>query len=160
MNCKTCLLSRLPLQTFKKLHHLPDPMLMSAMKTITNVFQIFFGKVTTEGHHPSRKLARKNLPGIPFNPSTQHALNTSLIIECTKCNKPLIAYARKKISIGRVRAFKRVTYDLLLVCRYSEEEELVGSKIFKEFHICQNLKCIDEVEVLYYSAGLTSCCSH
>ena len=42
----------------------------------------------------------------------------------------------------------------------SSAEELVGPENFKEFHIRQNLKCIDQVEVLYYIAGFTSCCSH
>ena len=85
---------------------------MSEMKAITKVFQTFWGKVTTEEHRPSRKLANKNSHGIPFNPSKQHAMNTSLIIKCTKCNKPRIVYVQKKISIERVQAFKRVTYDL------------------------------------------------
>ena len=128
------------------------------MKVITKNFQVFFGKVTTEEHCPSKKLGNKNSHGVPFNPSKQHALNTNLIIECTKCNKPRIVYAKKKISTGRVRVFKRVTYDLLLVYR-SSVEELVGPKNFIEFHNRQNLKCIDEVEVLYHSAGFTSYCS-
>ena len=101
-------------------------------------FSDFLGKVTTEEHRPSKKLANKNSHGVPFNPSKQHAMNTNLIIEC---NKPRIVYAQKKISTGRVRVFKRVTYDLLLVCR-SSVEELVGPKNFKEFHICQNLNAL------------------
>ena len=111
------------------------------MKAITKDFQICFGKVTTEEHHLSKKLANKNSHGVPFDPSKQHAMNTNLIIECTECNKPRIVYAQKKISTGRVRVFKRVTYDLLLVCR-SSVEELVGPKNFKEFHICQNLNAL------------------
>ena len=66
---------------------------------------------------------------------------------------------RKRYQPWCVRAFKRVTYNLLFVCG-SSLEELVGPKNFKEFHIRQNLKCIDQVEVLYYSAGFTSCCNH
>ena len=65
---------------------------------------------------------------------------------------------RKNMSAGRVRAFKRVIHDLLFVCGSSEE--LVCPENFKEFHICQNLNSIDQVEVLYYRAGITSCCSH
>ena len=52
---KTCLPPHLPLQTFQKLHHLPDPMLISAMKAITKVF----GKVTTVEHRPSKKVSQK-----------------------------------------------------------------------------------------------------
>ena len=99
--------------------------------------------MTTEEHSPSKKLANKNSDGVPFNLSKQYAMNTNLTIEYTECNKPRIVYAQKKISTGRVRVFKRVTYDLLLVCR-SSVEELVGPKNFKEFHIRQNLKCIDK----------------
>ena len=86
-------------------------------------------------------------------------MNANLIIECTECNTLRIVFVQKKISTGRVRVFKRVTYELLLACR-SRVEELVGPKNVKEFHISQNLKCIIEVEVLYYSAGFTSCWSH
>ena len=73
----------------------------------------------------------------------------NLIVECTECNKSRIVSAQKKVSTGSVRAFKRVTDDLSCVC------ELADSKNFKEFHIRQNLKCIDQVEVLYCSAGFT-----
>ena len=102
-----------------------------------------------------KKVSQKNSHRIPFNPSKQHAMNTNLIIECTECNKACVVYAQS----GRVRAFKRVTHDLSFVCG-SSVKELVGSEYFKEFHMRQNLKCIDQVEVLYYSAGFISCYSH
>ena len=66
---------------------------------------------------------------------------------------------QKKISAGLVQAFKRVAHDHLFVCG-SNIEELVGSVNFKDFHIRQNLKCIDQVVVLYCRAGFTSSCSH
>ena len=148
LNCKTCLLPCLPLQTFQKLHHLPDPMPDERNESNYKSFSDVFGNVTTEEHRHSKKLAKKIPLGIPFNPSKRHAMNANLNIECTKCNKPRIVYAQKKISAGRVRAFKRVTHDLLFVCGYSVEK-LVGPKNFKEFHIRQKLKC--------YSAGFTLC---
>ena len=59
MNCKTCLTPRLPLQAFQKLHHLPyqmpDERNEDHYKTCSDVF----GKVTTEEHHRSKKLAKK-----------------------------------------------------------------------------------------------------
>ena len=109
-------------------------------------------------HRPSKKLAKKNLHGISFNPSKQHAMNTNLIIKCTECNKLRIVYAQKKMSARQVQAFKWVAHYLLFICG-SSIKELVGPKNFKEFHIRQNLKSIDQVEMLYYSAGFTSCCS-
>ena len=125
LNCKTCLPPRLSLQTFQKLHHLADPIPHERNEGHYNCFSDVFGKTTAEEHRSSKKLAKKNSPGIPFNPSKQHAINTNLIIECTKCNKSRIVYAQKKIPVGRVRAFKRVTHDLLFVCG-SRVEELVG----------------------------------
>ena len=39
-------------------------------------------------------------------------------------------------------------------------QELVGPEKFTVFYIRQNLRCFDPVEILYYSAGYPSCCSH
>ena len=51
-NCKTCLPPRLPLQTFQKLHHLPDPMPDERNEGHYKTFSDVFGKVTTEEHRP------------------------------------------------------------------------------------------------------------
>ena len=117
LNCKTCLLPCLPWQTFQKLHDLLDPISDYHNEDHYKSFSYVFGKVTTEEHHPSGKLTKKKkkLDRIPFNPLKQHSMNTNLIIECTKCNKPHIVYAQKKISARCVQAFKRVTHDLLFV---------------------------------------------
>ena len=76
-----------------------------------------------------------------------------------KCNKPPIVYAQKKIPAGRIQVFKIVAQGILFFYG-SSVEELVGPENFKEFHIRQNLKCIDQVEVLKYREGFTSYRSH
>ena len=127
---------------------------MSAIKAITKFFQM-----STEEHRPSKMLPKKYSHGIPFNPLKQYAMNTNLIIQYIECSKARIVFLQKKIPAGRVRAFKKVTHDLLFVCG-SSVEELAGSKNLKEFHNPQNLKCIGQVGFLYYSVEFTSCCSH
>ena len=86
-------------------------------------------------------------------------MNTNLIIECTKCNKPHIVYAQKKISTGCVQAFKRVTHDLLFVLiwrkRISWPKEFQRVSDLSEFKVHWS-----SGEVLYYSTGFTSYCSH
>ena len=66
-------------------------------------------------------------------------MNTNLTTECTKCNKPCLVFAKKKISARRLETFKRVNHDFLFLCG-SSVEELVSPKNFIEFHNRQNLK--------------------
>lgn len=59
LNCKTCLPPCLPLQTFQKLHYLPNPMTGECKEGHYKKFSDVFGKVTTAEYCPSKKLAKK-----------------------------------------------------------------------------------------------------
>ena len=92
---------------FKNSTIYPIQCLMSTMNAITK-FSRCFWESDLRRTSPTKTLAKKNSLGIPFNPSKQHAMNSNLIIESTKCNKLHIIYVQKKISVMCVRAFKKV----------------------------------------------------
>ena len=127
--------------------------MMSAMKAITKVLQIFLDHRRTS---PFKKIRQKKNTQISIK---QHAMNT-IEAACIEYQFNYRMHQMQQMAYrGHVQAFKRLNLDLLFVYG-SSVKKLVGPENFKEFHIRQKLKCIDQMEGLYYGAGFSSCCSH
>ena len=159
IGCTTCAPIRLPRDVFDRLSHLPDPIPDENNEGHYKKFESVFGMPTTEEHMPSKKTATRQSHGIPFQPHKQHALNTNLTIVCVYCHKPRLAYSKNKISRNIFTKFKRETSELQFVCG-TTVEELTGADNFKDIFVRGNLRCDTTVEVIYYSVGYVSCCTH
>ena len=94
---------------------MPDGRNEGHYKSFSDVFR----KVTTGEHHPSKKLAKKNSHGIPFNPSKQHAMNTN------ESNKSRQTTSNKSISENDMRRkryqlglYEHLKYPPMIFCLF------------------------------------------
>ena len=86
----------MPIDVFKSLHHLPD--LQPRGSDHYNDFESLYGTDTSEVHRPSLQSKRIKGHDVPFSPSTQHAKNSGIVINCTECQKPRVLHSEKKLS--------------------------------------------------------------
>ena len=89
----------------------------------------------------------------------QHASNTNLRIVCVYCKKPRLVYSKNKVSGHYTNKFKRSISELQFVCG-TTVSELVGADQFKDLFTRANLQCRNPVEIIYYSVGYVTCCTH
>ena len=99
-DCLTCAPPCLANDDFMRLKHLPDPMPSDNSKHY-KAFNKVIGTETDESHMPSLKTTKSRKHYVPFNPLQQHAFNTRLVIECSKCDKPRIVFAKKNLLLKR-----------------------------------------------------------
>ena len=99
-DCLTCGPPRLADDDFMRLKLLPDPMPSDDSKHC-KAFDEVIGNETDESHMPSLKTTKNRKHNITFNPLQQHTLNTRLVIECSKCDKPRIVFAKKNLLLKR-----------------------------------------------------------
>ena len=81
-SCSLCRPVRLPMDTFKTLHHLPHP--IPGEDDHYAPFTDVFGKPTTEEYRPSLKQKPKK-NSLPFSVSVQHVKNTEMMVQCDEC---------------------------------------------------------------------------
>ena len=113
-DCIICKPPRLNDEDFRRLHHLPDPILTT--DDHYKEFSDVFGTETTQGAMPSLKTSKDRGHKTPFNPVKIHASNTGLIIDCNKCCKPQLVYTAKRLTDAEKKSFNRVTNDMTYTC--------------------------------------------
>ena len=97
-------------------------------RSLHAICSYIYGKETTEDNCYSRSTTSKSIShGIPFSPSKQHKRNPSFYLVCTEYDKPRIACSQRPVSAERIRAFKRVVWDLFHACG-AVFEKLAGSR--------------------------------
>ena len=157
-DCLTCGPPRLANDNFMHLKHLPDPMPSGNSKHYKE-FDEVTGTETHESHMLSLKTSKNRMHNILFNPLQQHALNTRLVIECSKYDKPRIVFAQKELTPQEIKSFKCITSSLFHTCGASLQEfkgqvdnpcESVLDKTF----VKENHSCIKPIETIYYSCKI------
>ena len=122
-------------------------------------FDEVIGTETHESHMLSLKTSKNRMHNILFNPLQQHALNTQLVIECSKYDKPRIVFAQKELTPQEIKSFKCITSSLFHTCGASLQEfkgqvdnpcESVLDKTF----VKENHSCIKPIETIYYSCKI------
>ena len=162
-DCTTCLQPCLPENDFLRLKHLPDPMTSDYGKHYKPYDKVW-GTVTNENHMLSLKTSKNMKHNILFNPLQQHALNTRLVIKCSKCDKPHVIYAQKKITAQESKDFKHVTDQLLYTCGSSLKEFKGHSNSTREHKlekllVKENHSCMKLVETIHFSCKIfPDCC--
>lgn len=144
--CSVCKPTRLPLDVFSTLKHLPDPTLQD--NGHYKPFKDVLGMKTTEDDRPSNKKSREVRKG-PFVPSIQHAKNTNLMVQCEECLKWRLVYSRYKLS-GEKRATLEQEFSFSCGC---DLNDLGLDEVF-----VRDVTCSDHVEKLYYSLGHEPIC--
>lgn len=152
---------RLPVEQFKKLHHLPDPVPGGEHY---DDFESLYGTETIEDHRPLLKAAPKvKCHGMPFNPSTQRAKNANLVPSVWRMFKMAsrALHSKHKLKPEVKDKVVREVESLMYTCG-SVFQLIDGNDdtCLREVFVRQNLTCRDGIEITYYGAGNKGICIH
>ena len=160
-SCRFCSPVRLPMDIFKKLHHIPHPML--GEDGHYRLFSEVFGTQTSEEHRPSfkqtlsssRKAKRRRLP---YYASVQHVKNSQLMVQCTECSMWRLIFSKFKLT----REDRTYLQTLLEEFEYSCGASLRDLELTDKFDNVEirDHNCHDPIEILYYSAKYEPICVH
>ena len=117
--CEICEPPRMPIEEFKKLKHLPDPMNGEEGHYIS--FEEAFQEETSEKDRPSltNKPRRKSLP---FTPSVQHVNNIALMLQCEECDLWRLLYSKRRLSAQDKTEIQSVIDDISYTCGATLQE--------------------------------------
>ena len=163
-SCSICKAPRLPEEVFRDLCHLPDPTPSDGEKFKS--FNDVYKTNTFENFRPSLKVSMNEQTGVsshgmPFSPSSQYAKNVEMVILCSQCDKPRVLYCKTVVKGTSRTHLQRSLSDLEYSCGSSFiDVECEDSHILKKVFVRKNLKCIDAIEIPYFSAGFEPICYH
>lgn len=149
---------RLPLEIFKGLHHLPDPV---PRGDHYDDFDSLYGIETTEKHRPSLHTKKMKGHGMPFSPSTQTARNPDLVIQCKECMKWRVVYSKRKLKPADKNTVTTEVEQLMYSCG-SVFQDIDGYEdtFLNVVFVRRNLTCRHDIGVTYYGAGNENICVH
>ena len=152
-SCSLCRPVRLPMDTFKMLHHLPHP--MPGEDDHYAPFADVFGRPTTEEHRPSLKQKPKK-NSLPLSASVQHVKNTEMMVQCNECCMWRLIYSKYKLKKEQIIKLQAVLDNFTYTCG-SKLAELQLPVEFKDVEVRDHV-CGDPIEKLYYSAKFNPIC--
>ena len=152
-DCKICKTPRLPEEVFQKLHPLPDP--TPGVDNHYIPFDEIFGKPTSETHRSSLSV-KQSKKTLPFSASLQHVKNVDMMLLCSECEIWRLLYAKKKLKKADRRNLELELEGMIFTCGSSLQELELPAPLSEVY--VRNLKCFDQVEKLYYSAGYEPIC--
>ena len=92
--CTFCTPVRMPMDTFKKIHHLPDPVL--GADGHYRPFCEVFGTDTTEEHRLSLQTKKGRQKTLPF--SVCNVKNIDIMVQCVECQMWRLLYSKHKLN--------------------------------------------------------------
>ena len=163
-DCKGHKSPRLPPDVFSDLHTLPDPM-MAEDRIHYQPFSEVYGRPTVEAQRPSLKSKANSAVshGMPFSPSAQTVCRVRMVVTCQECDKPRVLHGAKKLKkdecIELEKALEQIdfTCGTTMACLVPDDAE---EHILEKVYVRADLKCIQPVEVPYFSSGIfpALCC--
>jgi hypothetical protein len=156
--CNICKAPRLPADLFENLSHLPDPMPGDGERYKS--FTDLYGQETSEKFRPTMKdSSNAGGTGMPFRPSSQFAKNVEMVVLCSQCEKPRVLYSKNVVRGAARTQLTQSLCDLEYSCEACfEDVECDDNHILKRVFVRKNLKCHDNIEYSYYTAGFKSVC--
>lgn len=151
-SCHICKPVRLPPDIFRKLSHIPHPVLGddSHYKSFSDVFG-----TTTKESCPSFDLKKKKKNSLPFTGCLQHVKNSGLVIQCSECEMWRLVFSKYKLKPEELREIQALLDDYVYTCG-SKLVDLLPEK-FCNVEI-RDHSCFDVIEKLYYSAKYAPIC--
>ena len=153
-SCTICKPVRLSPDIFRKLYHIPHPVLGE-----DSHYKPFIEVLGTETREecPSLDLKeqKKRKISLPFTVCLQHVKNSGLVIQCSECEMWRLVFSKYKLKPEEVREIQLLLDDYTYTCG-SKLVNLLPEK-FCNIEI-RDHSCYDITEKLYYSAKCEPIC--
>ncbi len=98
---------------------------------------------------------------VPFSPSTQHAKNSGIVINCTECQKPRVLHSEKKLSQVQNAEVLRFLDGLSYTCgAVFQDIDGYDESVMKKYqvYVRKNIRCEDDISCHYFGMGKTHLC--
>lgn len=159
-SCTICRPVHMPLELFRDVHHLPDP--VPGEEGHYTPFSDVYGTSTTEQHRPSLQARKGRQKTLPFSGSVQHVKNVDVMVQCEECLMWRLLYCKHKLSASARKSLQRALDDVTYTCGAQLQDLQLGDRFAEVF--VRQIRCSDLVEKLYYSVGkyqpvCIHCCS-
>lgn len=152
-DCRICKPPRMPMEKFRSLCHLSDPMMGKDDHYLS--FEEVFTINTSEKDRPSLSHAKKDKP-LPFRLSTRHVQNVGTLVQCQECDLWRLLYSKRKLTLSEKQQLQSILEDVSYSC----------GALFQELDLPERLSCVhvldhncyDPIEPLYYTADSEPIC--
>ena len=156
-SCQVCKPPRLPPSVFATLCHLPDP---TPRDGHYKSFGELYGTPTTETHRLSLQKAATKGHGMPFNPTSQTAKNTKLVVECEECGKWRVLHSKRVLRKQQLQKIEQELERLDYSCGSVFSNIDADNDALAQVFVRKNLTCQEPIEVPYYGVGHDPICFH
>ena len=148
-SCTMCKPVRMPLDVFKSISYLPDPVPGEDGHYLP--FSEVYGTNTTEQHRPSLQAKRGKQKTLPFAASIQHVKNVDILVQCEECQMWRLLYSKHKLTSTNKKALQQALDGVTYTCGAQIGDLELGEKFADVY--ARQIRCYEPVEKLYYSAG-------
>ena len=148
-SCMICRPVRMPMDIFRNIHHLPDP--IPGEEGHYAPFEDVYGTPTTEKHRPSLHVRKGRQKTLPFTASVQHVKNVDIMVQCEECQMWRLLYSKHKLKAHERTALQHALEDVTYTCGANIQDLELGDRFVDVF--ARQIRCHDPVEKLYYSVG-------
>ena len=161
-SCNICAPTRLPLDVFKKLRHIPFPVPDGDEGHYLPFADVFSSNdENTEKYQPSYKPPGKSSTKrakrkLPYYAHVQHAKNTDLMLQCAECDMWRLIFSKYKLKKEEREQLQILLKDFVYTCGLSLKE-LDLPNVFQYVEV-RDHDCFEPIEILYYSANNDPIC--
>ena len=136
----------MPMDTFKKLHHLPDP--VPGTDGHYRPFSEVFGTHTTEEHRPSFQMKKGRHKTLQFSASVQHVKNVDVMVQC-ECQMWRLLYSKHKLTTTERTALQAAVENATYTCGAQLQDMELSGRLSEVY--ARVISCHELIEKLYYS---------